>query len=202
VSKTNEFGHYVLVCRQARDALGELWRAFSVPLNRVVSLKLVRHDPSTGGDGPLREAQTIARLRHPHFAAVHEVGTWDNWIYIAREEIDGISLTEWIASTQPTIGQSIQICAGLADALHAAHELGLVHGNLDPASILINRSGSSTAKIRDRDLLLWGMSRSKDLTGKQWNHPYRSGRVSSHPTFRSAPGGPFPRRNSDRRRHS
>jgi serine/threonine-protein kinase len=81
----------------------------------------------------LQEARAQARLDHPFICKVYEVGTVDNKPYIARELVDGRTLDK--ASAQLALSEKLQLLKDASEALHAAHEQGIIHRDIKPSKI-------------------------------------------------------------------
>src|SRR5687768_5995809 len=95
-------GRYVILDELGAGGMGVVYSAYDPTLDRKVALKLLRpgRAGSGGSDGAtrlLREAQAIARLSHPNVVAVHDVGTLDGQVFIAMEQVDGVTLGRWAA---------------------------------------------------------------------------------------------------------
>jgi tetratricopeptide (TPR) repeat protein len=88
-----------------------------------------------------REARAAAQLRHPNIVSVHEVGRDGDSIYIVSDFVRGVTLGDWLTGQQLTAREAAALCASIADALHHAHEHGVVHRDLKPANILIDGDG-------------------------------------------------------------
>ena len=86
----------------------------------------------------LREAKAAARLHHPHIVTVYEAGTDGDTSYIASAFIPGRSLADAIDDGPFDPRRAARIIAALADALHAAHEQGIVHRDVKPANVLLD----------------------------------------------------------------
>ncbi|MFI8824474.1 protein kinase [Streptomyces sp. NPDC053431] len=133
-----------------RGGMGEVWRATDEVLGRDVAVKLMlghEHDPSAADRFRL-EAQTAARLSHPHVVGVFDFGTWDGKLYLVMELVQGDSL----ASTpgQPLILSAEQVATVAAHAaagLAAAHRQGVVHRDIKPGNLL--RDSDGTVKLAD-----------------------------------------------------
>ena len=132
-------GHFELQQRLGQGAFGEVWKARDTELDRIVAIKIPRKENLTEADSEkfLREARAAAQVRHPNIVSVHEVGREDGRIYIASDFIDGASLDQWIQVHPLTVRESVEMCAKIAEALHHAHEAGVVHRDLKPQNILV-----------------------------------------------------------------
>ena len=136
-------GQFRLLDRLGQGAFGEVWKACDTELDRIIALKIPRREHLTEEEGEkfLREARAAAQVRHPNIVSVHEVGRERGQIYIASDFIDGASLDEWIQVHPLTVRESVELCAKIAEALHHAHEAGVVHRDLKPQNILVDTSG-------------------------------------------------------------
>jgi hypothetical protein len=136
-------GHFQLLRCLGQGAFGSVWKARDTELDRTVAVKIPRADRMTEDDAEkfLREARAAAQVRHPGIVSVHEVGREDGHIYIASDFIEGASLDQWIESHPPTVREAVELCAKIAEALHHAHEAGVVHRDLKPQNILMDLSG-------------------------------------------------------------
>src|SRR5258708_1438137 len=101
ISRGATIGRYVIVGYVGHGAMGDVYSAFDPDLNRKLAIKLlrVRRNNSAGGvDGRtrlLREAQAIAKLSHPNVVVVHDVGNFEDRVFIAMEFIEGGTLSYW-----------------------------------------------------------------------------------------------------------
>lgn len=121
-------------------AFGTVWKAKDRDLDRMVAIKLPhrRHMASAQQEMFLREARAAAQLSHPGIVAVHEVGREGDQLYIVSDFIEGTSLSDWLRENRPTLREAAQLCVHVCEALHAAHEAGVVHRDLKPANILVH----------------------------------------------------------------
>src|SRR5262249_13362813 len=100
-----------------------------------------------------KEAEMVARLRHPAIIGIYEIGEHGDLPYIALELMDGGSLAERIHSTPQPPAFSAALVQALARGIHAAHRQGIVHRDLKPANVLLATDG--TPKITDFGLARW-----------------------------------------------
>ena len=150
-------GHFQLLHCLGQGAFGAVWKARDTKLDRIVAIKIPRKENLTEADAEkfLREARAAAQVRHPNIVSVHEVGREDGCIYIASDFIDGASLDEWVQAHPLTVRESVELCATIAEALHHAHEAGVVHRDLKPQNILVTvarraSEGSSALATSDQ----------------------------------------------------
>ena len=114
-------------------------------LNRDVAVKVldVELAPSpTVAERFLREAQTVARLEHPHIVPIYKVGRQEEVFYIIMRCIDGPSLGDLLERHQKlSIGDAARIARQVADALAYAHSHDIVHRDIKPDNVLLDKSG-------------------------------------------------------------
>ena len=146
----------------ARIDLAVIERAYDFQRQVVLKrpLEHLRSDPHVA-ETLRREAQLGGRLRHPNLVAVLDAGTHDGYVYLALEYVTGTSLRSLMQSdSSPTVHAialpaALSIIVDAARGLHEAHELlgadgtplGLVHRDVSPANILVDRDG--TVKLSD-----------------------------------------------------
>jgi eukaryotic-like serine/threonine-protein kinase len=135
-------GRYVVIAPVGAGGMGVVYRAFDPELDRHVALKLIRsRDGSDNARASLlREAQALAKLSHPNVVAVHDVGTFDDQVFIAMELLHGATLRAWMTaerSWRDIVRAFIEAGRGLA----AAHRAGLVHRDFKPSNAFVETSG-------------------------------------------------------------
>jgi beta-lactam-binding protein with PASTA domain len=135
--------------------MSEVHLARDVRLHRDVAVKVLRADLARDPSFYLRfrrEAQNAAALNHPAIVAVHDSGeaeTPDGRVpYIVMEYVDGITLRDMVKENGPIEPQrAIEIIADACQALNYSHQHGIIHRDVKPANIMINKAGA--VKVMD-----------------------------------------------------
>ncbi|HEV3257393.1 MAG TPA: serine/threonine-protein kinase, partial [Gemmataceae bacterium] len=133
-----------------RGGMGIVFRARHLRLGRLVALKMLLVGACATPDERARfqrEAEAVARLKHPNIVQVYDVGDSDGRPYFTMELLDGGSLAQELSGTPQPARQVAALVATLAEAVHAAHQSGIVHRDLKPANILLTADG--TPKVAD-----------------------------------------------------
>jgi hypothetical protein len=136
-------GHFELVQQVGVGAFGSVWKARDTELDRIVAIKLPRQGQldGPGAEAFFREARAAAQLRHPQIVGVHEIGREDDTIYIVSDFVEGANLKEWLSSQRFSAREAAELVARIAEALHHAHEAGVVHRDLKPSNIMLDANG-------------------------------------------------------------
>ena len=138
-----KMGRFELIERLGVGGFGSVWKARDKELDRTVAIKIPRAGGMTAEEQEkfFREARAAAQLRHPNIVSVHEVGRDGDSVYIVSDFVRGVTLGDWLTGQQLTSREAAELCAKIADALHHAHEQGVVHRDLKPANIMIDGDG-------------------------------------------------------------
>lgn len=143
-------GTYRIDAVLGRGAMGIVYRATDTKLNRSVAIKFLSMEIADE-DAQWRfrqEADTASSLSHPHIVTVHDVGEHNGRQYIVSELVDGGTLSDWLAAPRRHgWRQAVELLAGVADAIGAAHAAGVLHRDVKPGNILIDANGY--AKLAD-----------------------------------------------------
>jgi len=132
---------YRVVRAVGRGGMGVVYEAYDLELQRVVAIKTLGHaEDRTGRRAFLeREAQSVARLRHPHIVAVHAYLSRVQPPCLVMDYIDGRPLHE--AARNLSFARKAELVEKVARAAHYAHGMGIVHRDLKPTNVLVDRDG-------------------------------------------------------------
>ena len=135
---------YRILSKLGEGGMGEVYLAEDTELNRRVALKFLPDEYASNTEALARfkrEAQTAAALSHPNIVTVYEVGQHNGRPYIAMAYIDGEPLSDLIAEKKISVDRAIEIALQILDGLGNAHAAGIVHRDIKPGNIFIDREG-------------------------------------------------------------
>ncbi len=148
---SNKFGKYTLLKEIGRGGMSVVWEAFDNNLRRRVAVKFLTgyHAGRVPGEAPqeddtllrfYREAQTAAQLHHSNIIQIFEVNVFEGKHYIAMEFIDGDTLEGLLDKETWARDDLIRILIDISRAVHFAHEKGILHRDVKPGNIMVDRS--------------------------------------------------------------
>jgi serine/threonine protein kinase/formylglycine-generating enzyme required for sulfatase activity len=159
--QAHDLGRYQITAKLGMGGFGTVYKAFDPELHREVAIKVPhqRHWATPGyAETFLREARILASLDHPGIVPVFDVDkTKDELPYVVSKFIEGMDLRARIRQSRLSWADSVEVVTRVAEALHYAHQRGLVHRDIKPANILLDTRGNPVVAdfglaLREEDL--------------------------------------------------
>jgi eukaryotic-like serine/threonine-protein kinase len=138
------FGGYELIREIGRGGMGIVYKARQISLNRSVALKMIRSAALATEDELGRfqnDAEAVALLDHPHIVPILEVGNHEGQRYFSMKLIGNSSLDKKLGDYTADAKSAARLLKQAAEAVHHAHQRGILHRDLKPANILIDERG-------------------------------------------------------------
>jgi hypothetical protein len=148
----------------ARGGMGEIYKAAHPTLNRAVAIKLLSvyfKDDSAFNKRFAREADLMARLRHPNIITIYDYGEQDGLPYIVMEYLTGETLSQVMKDRERVpLAESLPLLEDLASALDYAHDQGVIHRDIKPSNIILEPMTTSARGQTLRAILMdFGIAR-------------------------------------------
>jgi formylglycine-generating enzyme required for sulfatase activity len=177
-------GRYVVIESVGSGAMGVVYGAYDPQLDRKIALKLLK--PGQGATEKakarlLREAQAMARLSHPNVVAVHDVGVFEDQVFLAMEFLGAGTIKSWLAEKPRSWREILAVFIAAGRGLVAAHAAGIVHRDFKPDNVLLDKEGRP--RVVD-----FGIARQAEGTGEE-DRDDDDGRGDLAKTLRETSGG-------------
>src|SRR5262245_57398267 len=175
ISPARIFGDYELLDEIARGGMGVVYRARQRRLGRTVALKLI-----LGGQLATREfihrfraeAAAAAALQHPNIVAIHDVGVHDGNHFFSMDYVEGQNLAQLVGNRPLPAEKAAHYLKLIAEAIHYAHEQGILHRDLKPSNVLVD-AATDQPRVTDFGLAKWLAGESSlTLTGQVLGSPH------------------------------
>ncbi|MDT7806188.1 MAG: hypothetical protein QOJ70_1, partial [Acidobacteriota bacterium] len=139
-------GRFRVECEIGRGGMGTVYRASHLGLERPVAIKILKQEFAAYPEVAerfMREARTMARLKHPRAAMIFDAGhLTDGRPFIVMEYVEGSTLAETLAREGTFAPErAVRVVSEICDVLSEAHALGVVHRDLKPSNIILNERG-------------------------------------------------------------
>jgi len=154
-------GNYRIHNRIGQGAMGAVYKATQISMDRIVALKILRENLVADREfvrGFLNEARTAGKLNHPNVVRVHDFGEAGGIYYFSMEYVNGQTVEDVLERDgRIPVKRALEMTRQVADALNHAHGLGIIHHDVKPQNIMVDRRG----QVKLTDLGLARASRGK-----------------------------------------
>jgi predicted Ser/Thr protein kinase len=143
-SAGQRFGDYELLEKIGQGGMGIVYRARQINLRRIVAVKLLPFSRFTSEEAVQRfqiEARAAAGLQHPNIVGIHDIGEHEGQHYFSMDFIEGRTLAEVVREEPLPAKQAAGYLKTIAEAVHYAHEQGILHRDLKPSNVLLDAQG-------------------------------------------------------------
>ena len=160
-SAPRRIGRYEILSKLGEGGMGVVWEAEQERPRRRVALKVMRSGHAVDelhAKMFQREVETLGRLKHPNIAAIYESGhTEDGRDFFAMELVRGQTLDVWLAGrpslvTEAELRIRLRLFQTISQAVHYAHQRGVIHRDLKPSNILVAEDSEATSGVSSPSL--------------------------------------------------
>lgn len=166
----DKISRFKIIKELGRGSQGVVYLATDPQLERQVAVKTLHLNVSGNGERQTRliqEARTVGKLQHPNIIPVYEAGEFDGMPYLVFEFVEGLSLRDLMKREGPfAVHRAADIMRQILDGISYAHEQGIVHRDMSPSNVLINKN--DIPRIMDFGISIMtegAENREKDISG-------------------------------------
>src|SRR5438067_1705671 len=137
-------GHYRIEAKLGEGGMGVVYKARDTHLDRPVAIKVLPPERVADPERKRRfvqEAKAASALNHPNIVHMYGIDTASAVDFIAMEYVEGKTLHDVIARKGLKTGETLKYAVQIADAVAAAHAVGIVHRDIKPSNIMVNEKG-------------------------------------------------------------
>lgn len=142
--------HFEILDKIGEGGMGIVYKARDTQLNRAASIKVLHSGLAADPERRRRfiqEARAASALNHPNIVTIYEIGQAEGTDFMAMEYVPGNTLDRLIPASGMPVPQALNYAAQIADALSAAHAVGITHRDLKPSNIMV--TGDGRVKVLD-----------------------------------------------------
>jgi len=135
-----QLGRFRVEARIGSGGMGQVYGAQDSVLKRLVAIKRMApqlNESQVGRERFLKEAQRVSALNHPNIAAIYDVFEENGEVFLVMEFVQGTTIRQYLASHKFTPAEFLSIAIQCSEALAAAHQLQILHGDIKPENIMI-----------------------------------------------------------------
>ena len=149
-----QLGHYRILEKLGEGGMGVVYKARDLHLDRSVALKILPPEHLADPDRKQRftqEARAASALDHPNIITIHDIASEAGVDFIAMEYVPGRTLDQLIPDKGMRLHDALKVAVQVADALGAAHAIGIIHRDVKPSNIMVSDQGR--VKVMDFGLV-------------------------------------------------
>ncbi len=150
---------FVILRELGRGGMGCVYAAYDEELGRQLAIKVLKPDIATGTDGRtrlVREAQALAKLKHPNVVTIYDAGEFDGHVFIAMELVEGVTLRQWLATKPRSWRAILEVFIAAGRGLVASHDAGVIHRDFKLGNVMVGGKGRVS-------VLDFGLARDTDM---------------------------------------
>jgi len=135
------FGDYEVLEEIARGGMGVVYKARQKSLNRIVAVKMILAGQFAGKQMTQRfrgEAAAAGTLQHPNIVAIHDIGMHEGQHFFSMDYVEGQNLAQLVGNRPLSAAKAARYVKLIAEAIHYAHQQGILHRDLKPSNVLID----------------------------------------------------------------